>query len=98
MPRRQLSFGTFAPVLAVVFALSAIALVLTSRPVSPPRLTSLTPVEGTLRVRASTLTGTELRIATSTGERIIDAGQCGPATADVRPGDPLTIWTDADGR
>jgi hypothetical protein len=98
MPRPALSFLTVAPVLAVVFAVSAVALVLISRPQFPPRLGDLSVVEGTLRARSAGLTGTTLRLGTERTERTIDARGCAGFVGALRPGDAVTAWVDPRGR
>jgi hypothetical protein len=87
-----------APVLAVGFALAAIALVLTARPQLPPTLSQIPVVEGRVREPAAGFVGATLRVATSQHERTIDAGGCAKGAAALVPGDPVTAWVDRDGR
>jgi hypothetical protein len=98
MPRAALSFLTAALVLAVVFAVSAVALVLISRPQFPPRLGDLSVIEGTLRDRRSGLAGTTLRLGTARSERTVDARGCAGFVGTLQAGDAMTLWVDQRGR
>lgn len=98
MARPPLSFYTFAPLLATVFAFGAIALVATSRPQLPPRLSDLAVIDGTLRGRSSGFGGTKLRIVTRGGEQTVSAGACSALTSPLQAGDAVTVWVDTRSR
>ena len=97
MPRPALSFWTFTPVLTVVFAAAAIVLVLSSRPEAPPRFTTLTPVDGVLRAWSG-IRATTLNLTAQGGLLTIDTGGCSGYVAELRAGDPLTVWVDKDAK
>ena len=94
MPRPSLSFYTFAPVLAAVFAVSSIALVVMSRPRVPPRFAELLPIAGILRGTSSGFTGATLRITAGRAEQTIDVSPCRAFTHALRPGEMVTVWLD----
>ena len=91
-----------APVLAVLFALSTIALLLVSRPTRVPRLFELTPVQATVRERTSgvfaLLGEPRLRFTTGAGERSVPGGGCAAGTAGLKPGEAITVWLDREPR
>ena len=98
MMRFPFSFQTLGPILAVVFAVAAIALVLTSRSQLPPPLSQLAIVDGKVRTPSAGLTGVTVRVTTPAGERTIDARRCAHGVAELRSGDPITAWVDGDSR
>jgi hypothetical protein len=91
-------FHVMAPVLAVVFAIAAIVLVLTSRSQLPPTLSQIPVVEGRVREPAAGFVGATLRVTSNQAERTIDASGCATGVAALGPGDPVTAWVDKDGR
>ena len=98
MTRPEFSFQTLGPVLAVVFAVAAIALVFTSRSQVPPALSQLSIVEGRVQKPSSGLTSTNIKLTTPGGDRTIGAGGCTQGVAQLRAGDPITAWVDESGR
>ena len=98
MSRLALSFRTVGPVLAVLFALAAITLVLTSRTQLPPPLSQLTIVEGRVQSPTSGLMGGRLHITVGGVERTFDARGCESGLAELNPGDPVVAWVDGSGR
>jgi hypothetical protein len=98
MTRPEFSFQTLGPVLAVVFAVAAIVLVMTSRTQMPPALSQLSILEGRVRTSSSGFTGVSVKVTTPAGERSVDARGCAQGVAELRPGDPLTAWVDTSGR
>jgi hypothetical protein len=98
MSRPALSFQTLGPVLAVVFAVAAIVLVLTSRGQVPPALSQLAMIEGRLLSSSSGFSGATLQVMTGGRARTLDARGCAKGAADLRPGDPVVAWVDRDGR
>ena len=98
MPRPSLSLYTFAPVLAALFAVLAIALVLISRPQRPPSLMTLAVIDAILLRQSSGVGGTTLRLAVGGKEYAVDAGACAAFTGVLRPGDPLAVWVDKGAR
>ena len=99
MARPGRSFAPLvAPALAVVFAAAAIALVLTSRPQTPPTLSQIPIVEGRVRQPAGGFVGATLRVESNRAERTIDASGCAKGVAELTPGDAVTAWVDKDGR
>ena len=102
MPRTRLRLSVVAPVLAVVFALAAIGLVVTSRPLPPPRQADLLVLEGTVRAQPlglHTLVGAaRLSLLSRSREHIIDAAGCSKPAGALRPGEPVSVWVDAQSR
>lgn len=98
MLRPSLSFSTFAPVLAAIFALAAIVLVMTSRSQLPPRFSDLTVIEGALRGQSTGFGGTKLRLATKAGEQTVGAGACSSFIDGLQPGDAVAVWVDKSSR
>jgi len=98
MPRPSLSLYTFAPVLAAFFALSAIVLLLTSRPTPTPRLSDLVAIETTVRGTSSGIGGTTLRVAVGGKDVALDAGTCAAFMGPLTTGDPVTVWVDKASR
>ena len=98
MTRPEFSFQTLGPVLAVVFAVAAIALVFTSRSQVPPALSQLVIVEGRVHTPSSGFTGNSIKVTTPTGQRSIGAGGCAHGVGQLRVGDPITAWVDESGR
>jgi hypothetical protein len=102
MPRVSALLSVVAPVLAVLFALAAIGLVLTSRPEPPPRLADLTTIDGTLRAQSSGLSsifgGKRLPVLSGGREHSVDAAGCSKPAGELRAGDQVTVWVDRQSR
>ena len=95
MPRSSsLSWYVVASILAVVFALSAIGLVVAAKPAPLPRLSQLTMIHGILRDRS----WGSLALAVGGIRRVIPSGACSSFTTDLKAGDDVTVWVDKEGR
>ena len=101
MPLR-VPLSVVAPVLAVLFALGALALVPGSRSRTPPRLAELQPVEVTVLDRSGALAGLlserTVRIAAPGGGRTVYAGGCAASADALRIGEAVTVWLDRESR
>lgn len=102
MPRTPVPLSVVAPVLAVLLALAAIGLVLTSRPELPPRLADLTVIDGTVRAQSSGLRnifgGRRLSVLRGGREHSVDAAGCSKPAGELRAGDQVTVWVDRQSR
>jgi hypothetical protein len=90
MSRPPLSISTFAPILAVALAVTALALIAFSRPQVPPRFLELAQLGGVVRARS----GASVTLRTPRGERAVDVSACTAYVPDVKAGDMLTVWVD----
>jgi hypothetical protein len=94
MARSSTLFWSVASILAVVFALSAIGLVVAAKPAPHPRLSQLTMIRGILRDRS----WGSLALAVGGIRQVIPSGACSSFTTDLKPGDDVTVWVDKEGR
>ena len=94
MPRSSTLSWSVASILAVVFALSAMGLVVAAKPAPLPRLSQLTMIHGILRDRSRG----SLALAVAGSRRAIPSGACSSFTTDLKAGDDVTVWVDKEGR
>ena len=92
MPR-SLSWPV-ASTLAVVFALSAMGLVVAAKPAPLPRLSQLTMIHGILRDRS----WGSLAVAVGGIRQVMPSGACSSFTTDLKAGDDVTVWVDKERR
>jgi hypothetical protein len=94
MPRSSTLSWSVASILTVVFALSAMGLVLAAKSEPLPRLSQLTMIRGILRDRS----WGSLALAVGGSRQVIPSGACSSFTTDLKAGDDVTVWVDKEGR
>ncbi len=93
MPRSSALSWVIASILAVVFALSAMGLVVAAKPAPLPSLSQLTVIHGIFRDRS----WGGLALAVGGIRQVIPSGACSSFTTDLKAGDDVSVWVDKEG-